>query len=233
MRKASQFLIRGLLVICFLAPAAGAAQKIHVIAFGKSISVPWLAEATDIQKGVQNVVTIKVRPLIVDGRIKEYVLGAPHEITDRVFTIRRAFRVNDALPDDSNPRWQWQRGGWILVDRVTGRISPINLPDFDPVYSVVSWYRDYVAYCGVGEDGKKIYAVVVQVGRRKPVLKKQLSDDGIAANAPPDSACGPPPWQRNPVRVSFDVAGSEKQTFAIRGQVVDVVNDAEEDDESK
>ena len=75
--------------------------------------------------------TIKIRALIVDGRVKEYVLGAPHEVTERLFVVRRAFRVNDSLPEDSAPRWQWQRGGWLLVDRVTGHISPINLPEFD------------------------------------------------------------------------------------------------------
>jgi hypothetical protein len=34
-----------------------------------------------------------------------------------------------------------------------------------------------------------------------------------------------------PVRVSFEPGGSAKQTFAIRGHVVDLVNDAEEDEE--
>ncbi len=67
--------------------------------------------------------TLKVRALVVDGRVKEYVMGAPHEVTDRLFVVRRVFRVNDSLPEDAAPRWQWQRGGWLLVDRLTGRIS--------------------------------------------------------------------------------------------------------------
>ena len=46
------------------------------------------------------------------------------------------------------------------VDRLTGRVSQLNLPEFDPFYSTASWYRDYIAYCGVSEDGKKLYAVV-------------------------------------------------------------------------
>ena len=90
------------------------------------------------------------------------------------------------------PRWQWQRGGWLLVDRLTGRISPINLPEFDAFYSAASWYRDYVAYCGVSDDGKKTYAMVAQLSRRKPVLKKELSSDGVAEDAAPDSACPAP-----------------------------------------
>jgi len=141
--------------------------------------------------------------------------------------MRRAFRVNDSLPDDSIPRWQWQRGGWLLVDRVTGKISAISLPDFDPYYSAASWYRDYVAYCGVSEDGKKTYALVAQLSRRKPVLKK-INGEGIADDAGPDSACSAPLWQRGPTRVGFE-AGGTKQTFAIRGHIVDLVTDDEEE----
>ena len=190
------------------------------------MSVQWVSGAGADDKSV----TLKIRALVVDGRVKEYVLGAPHEVTDRLFVVRRVFRVNDSLPEDSNPRWQWQRGSWLLVDRTTGRIAPINLPDFDVLYSVASWYRDYVAYCGVADDGKKTYAVVAELGRRKPVLKKILGE-GITDNAAPDSACSVPEWRRGPVRVSFESATS-KQTFAIRGHVVDVVPDApdEEDD---
>jgi len=168
----------------------------------------------------------------VDGRVKEYVLGQPHEVTDRLFVVRRAFRVNDSLPEDSgSPRWQWQRGGWLLVDRTTGRVSALNLPEFDAYYSAASWYRDYVAYCGVSDDGKKLYAMVAQLNRRKPVLKKPLSDEGVADDAGSDSACQAPTWQRSPVRVSFQPPGGAKQTFAVRGHVVDVVNDAEEEEE--
>ena len=174
--------------------------------------------------------TIKVRALIVDGRVKEYALGNSHEVTERLFVVRRVFRVNDSLPEDSAARWEWQRGGWLLVDRVTGRISPISLPEFDALYSAASWYRDYVAYCGVADDGKKTYAMVAQLNRRKPVLKKALAE-GVAEDAAPDSACPAPVWQRGPVRVSFQPASGAKETFAIRGHIVDVVNDAEEEDE--
>jgi hypothetical protein len=50
--------------------------------------------------------------------------------------------VNDALPENAAPKWQWQRGVWLLVDRLTGRISAVNLPEFDAVYSASSWHRD-------------------------------------------------------------------------------------------
>jgi len=206
-----------------------AATKTHVISFGKWTSVRWIpGTAADNDAGLP----LKIRALIVDGRIKEYVIGAPHEVTDRLFVVRRAFRVNDSLSQDSGPQWQWQRGGWILVDRVTGRVSPISLPDFDGLYSSANWYRDYVAYCGVSDDGQKVYAMVAQLGRRKPVLKKPLGNAGLADDAAPDSACSMPVWQRNPARVSFEATGSAKETFSIRGHVVDVVNDAEEEEEA-
>ena len=174
-------------------------------------------------------ITIKVRPLVIDGRTREYTIGIPHDITERLFTVRRAFRVNDSLPDDSTAKWQWERGGWLLVDRLTGRISALNLPEFDTVHSDASWYRDYVAYCGIGDDGKKAYAVVAQLNRRKPVLKKVLAEQ-VAENASPDSVCTAPVWQRSPVRVTFEPTGGAKQTFAIRGHVVDIFYDNEEED---
>jgi hypothetical protein len=205
---------------------ANAAARVHVITFGNWITVPWFADSNNNDKPA----SIKIRPLVVDGHAKEYVLGSPHEVTDRLFVVRRAFRLNDSLPDDSAPHWQWQRGGWILVDRTTGRVSPVSLPEFDALYSTASWYRDYVAYCGVSDDGKKTYALVAQLSRRKPVLKKQLEGAGVSDQTRVDSACPAPLWQRGPVRVSFE-SGGGKQTFAIRGHVVDLVNDDEEDDE--
>jgi hypothetical protein len=208
--------------------AARAAGKVHVITFGKWTSAQWMPGT-----GVENEkpVAVKIRALLVDGAAKEFMVGSPHEVTDRLFVVRRVFRVNDSLPEDSGTHWQWQRGGWLLVDRVTGRISPVNLPEFDALYSAASWDRDYVAYCGVADDGKKTYAMVAQLSRRKPVLKKALSNAGVADEAAVDSACPAPAWQRGPMRVSFEPAGGARQTFAIRGHVVDLVNDVEEEEE--
>ena len=208
-----------------LAVPHDAAARDHVVAYGKWTVVQWVPGTGDENS---KPLPIKVRGLIVDGRVKEYVMGAPHEVTDRLFVVRRAFRVNDSLPGESTIRWQWQRGGWLLVDRVTGHISALSLPEFDAYYSAASWYRDEVAYCGVSDDGKKIYAVVSQIGRRKPVMRKVLSENGVPEEAMPDAACTGPTWQRGPTRVSFEVPGAARQTFAIRGRVVDAVNDDEE-----
>lgn len=210
---------------------AEAAPKIHIVAFGKWTSAEWYPDTgTKDDKPL----ILKIRPLIVDGRVREYTLSVPHEVTDRLFVVRRVFRVNDSLPDQTgNPRWRWQRGGWLLVDRMTGRISAVNLPEFDAFYSSTSWYRDYAAYCGVSDDGKKTYAIVAQLNRRKPVLKKPLSDEGVPDDAGPDSGCPAPVWQRGPVRVSFESAGSgAKQTFSLRGHIVDLINDSEDDEDA-
>jgi hypothetical protein len=175
---------------------------------------------------------VKVRPLLVDGRVKEYTLGLAHEVTERQFVVQRAFRLNDSLPEDSGvPRWQWQRGGWLLVDRWTGHISAINLAEFDGIYSAASWYRDYVAYCVVSDDGKKISAVVAQLSRRKPVLKKALAGS-IADDALPDSACPAPTWQRGPVRVQLRTCQRHEANVRHPRRAVDLVRGAEEDKEA-
>jgi hypothetical protein len=80
----------------------------------------------------------------VDTRLREFPVGLPHDVTGRLFVVRRVFRWNDNLPEQasSTPRWQPERGGWRLVDRVTGRDTQIILPEFDRFYSAASWYRD-------------------------------------------------------------------------------------------
>jgi hypothetical protein len=220
-------------IFCFQTLAV-ASSKPHTIIFGKWVAVQWSPEYGEGAE-TEKPLTLKVRPLLIDSRIKEFTLGATHEITDRLFVVRRAFRFNDSLPQESTspPHWQWQRGGWLLVDRLTGHISSLNLPEFDPFYSGASWYRDYAAYCGLSDDGKKLYAIVAQVSRRKPVLKKLLDGASYETNdAPADSACPVPAWQRNPSRVTFEPTGGPKQTFAIRGHTVDLVTEENEDEEA-
>ena len=43
---------------------------------------------------------LKIRPLVVDGAVKEWTTGESHDVTDRSFVVRRVLRLNDALPDD-------------------------------------------------------------------------------------------------------------------------------------
>ena len=229
------------LIFFLLAGSAFAASKPHVISFGKPISAKWFVGADENYP-----MEIKVRALYVDARLKEFTLGSPHDVTDHFFVVRRAFHVNDALPEEGTtmPRWKWQRGGWLLVDRVSGHISQLTLPEFDTYYSAPSWYRDYIAYCGISDDGKKVYVVVAQLGRKKPILKKSLGeanlrDADVPPNNPqssdkssedlPDSECPAPSWQRQPARVTFTSRG-QTFTYSVRGhdaEVLDVAGDEE------
>jgi hypothetical protein len=212
-------------LVLLASPASGAAKP-HVVSFGKWTTIKWCVGPDETK-----CLDLKMRALYVDGRARESTLNGAHEITERLFVVRRAFRVNDNLPTDAAapPRWEWQRGGWLLVDRMTGRISSIALPEFDPYYSVTSWYRDYAAYCGVSDDGKKLSAIVFQVGRRKPVLKKSLGETG--GDDSPDSECPAPVWERRPIRVTFEPDENQKTTYSVRGHAADLVSEDDADEE--
>lgn len=200
-----------------------AASKPHVITFGKTFNVKLFLGPTEAKSQ-----DIKIRALTVDGKIKDFTTGEPHEITDTLFAIQRAYRVNDSLPQDekSLPKWKWQRGGWITVDRTTGRVTQLKLPEFDPYYSSATWYRDYAAYCGVSDSGEKLFAIVAQIGNRKPVVKSSL---GAASGGElPDSDCAPPQWQRQPSRVTFFPKNSKQVTFEVYGRAADVATEPEE-----
>ena len=102
------------------------------------------------------------------------------------------------------------------MSRVTGHISSFSLPDFDSFYSVASWYRDYVAYCGLSRDADKLYAVVVQLGQKRPLIRKDLG--AARGEELPDSECAPPKWERAPVRVTFEPVGKAPVSFEVRGR---------------
>ena len=140
---------------------------------------------------------LKIRPLLVDGAVKEWTTGDAHDVTDRSFVVRRVLRLNDSLPGDKAGHWVWQRGPWLLVDRVTGHSSPLKLPHYDPAVSQVSWFRDYGAYCGVTASGKSLYAVVAQLAARKPVLAKKLDAYDPDPKSHPDPVCRQPTGREN------------------------------------
>lgn len=203
-----------------------AAAKSKILSFGKWMPVKLFLGPTEDKTAPMN-----VRVLMWDGKIKEFTTGEPHDVTDRLLVVRRAYRLNDNLPAENKkqPRWVWQLGGWLLVDRSNGRVSNVVLPEFDPFYSEASWYRDYVAYCGISENSEKVYAVVAQVGRKKPILRKEL---GRASNGEtPDSECGAPQWERNPARVTFLPKNAAKITYSVQGHAADLVPDELEEQE--
>jgi hypothetical protein len=216
--------VGSLLSLILLAGTGLAAGKPHVVGLGKWSTVKILAD-----EGENAATEMKIRPLIIDGRTKEWTTGPAHEVTDRLFVVQRTYRLNDLLPQEAGPgRWRWERGGWLVVDRVSGRVQTIALPAFDAYYSQVSWFRDYAAYCGISDDASKRFTVVAQLGRRKPLLKKSVGEkSGVPANA----SCPAPSWSRAPARVTFDAPGEAKFTFTVRSQAVDMVVD--EDDEGE
>ena len=122
--------VHALVVLVLLNIAAVAVSKPHVISFGKPQPAKLLVGASE-----SKTLDITVAPLFVDTKLKEYTTGKQHDVTDRQFVVRRAFRINDALPDEAHkaPKWLWQLGGWMLVDRSSGRITPTQVARFRPV----------------------------------------------------------------------------------------------------
>ncbi len=191
-----------------------AAPKPHVVSFGRWTSVSIHAEDSE-----NEATAIRIRPLYVDGRTKEFTVGIAHDVTERLFVVQRIYRMNDSLPQQSGPtQWQWQRGGWLLADRISGKVQQLALAEFDPDSSAANWFRDYAAYCGISDDGQKRSAVIMQIGRRKPLLKKSIGD--VTDSQP---ACAPPIWYRDPVRVTFTPTLDQKLTFTVKSRAVDAI----------
>lgn len=193
----------------FLAAFLGtgvAAPRQHTVILGRWRTVPIAADR------------VRIRPLVIDERLREYTAGSPHQVTDRIFVIRRAHRLNDSLPEEEAGRrlhWVWRLDGWLSVDRQTGHVAQLSLPAFDPETSQANWYQDYVAYCGSSDDGRKMYMVVFQLGKRKPLLKKEFAGP----------SCSAPRWERGPGRVTFNIPG-EKSSFLVRARTADLQDES-------
>ncbi len=201
-----------------------AASKPHVVGLGAVKRVPYSVQG-DPAGAAADEKELRVRPLIVDGKLKEWTTCESHDVTDRTFAVRRALRLNDALPTEKTEHWVWQRGPWLLVDRVSGHITAVKLPEYDPAVSRVVWFRDYAAYCGLTASGKQLYAVVAQVAARKPVLAKKLGAWDLADH--PDPACAPAAWQRDPLRITFQPTGGAQVSFDLVGASAVLVEDGE------
>ncbi len=199
---------------------SAAPRKTHTVVLGASRKVPY-TKAGDPAGAAPGEDSLKIRALLVDGVVKEWTTGDPHDVTDRSFAVRRVLKINDSLPADASEKnsarvansWVWQRGPWLLVDRVTGHLVALKLPDYDPAVSQVSWFRDYAAYCGVTVSGKSLYAVVAQVAARKAVLARKLA--AFDPENHPDPICAPAEWQREPLRVTFHPAAKDAASFDI------------------
>jgi hypothetical protein len=228
MKRSSAFLFVFALIILCSSSTAAAAGKPHVISFGKVMNVKLFLGPTE-----DKTAPLAVRPLYVDGKLKEFTTGEVHDVTDRLFVVRRAFRVNNNLPDEDGsrklPNWMWQKGGWLLVDRTTARISQIALPVFDPFYSHASWFRDYVAYCGLSDDQAHLFAVVAQLGSKKPLLKKEIGQP--SGEDDPEADCTAPTWEKKPTKVTFHPKKGEATSFTVFGRAADMAPGSTEEDQ--
>ena len=206
-------LLREICCAAVFIPAAHAAPRPHVVVLGKPSAIT-IHSADENGSGS----TVKVRTIYVDGRTKEFTTGPAHDVTERTFVVQRIYKMNDSLPQDTGPtRWQWQKGGWLLVNRVSGKIQQIALADFKPDSSAVSWFRDYAAYCGISDDAQNVFAIIMQLGQRRPLLKKAVSETGDSPQA-----CAQPLWERAPTRATFEI-NNQKMTFAVKYRAAEVM----------
>jgi hypothetical protein len=206
-------------------------RKVHVVGLGAVKRVPY-SRTGDPAGASAGEESLKIRPLVVDGAVKEWTSGESHDVTDRTFVVRRAIRLNDVLPGEKSNagnHWVWQRGPWLLVDRVSGHVSALKLPDYDPGVSQVSWFRDYAAYCGLTSSGKSLYAVVAQLAVHKPVLAKKLTAFQVERTEP---VCAPVQWQREPFRVTFNASGMDAVSFEIVPGSAVLIEDSDDAPES-
>ena len=204
-----------LLVLAFALPAAARPPKVHSVTLGPSRKVPYTPPEATPNTTSEDATTLRIRPLVVDGTQKEWTLGEVHDVTDRTFVVRRALRINDSLPSES-PRWTWQPGSWLMVDRSTGHITALHLPSYDPQVSDLVWFRDYAAYCGISTTAKpSIVAVIAELGARKPIVQKVLAP--WPNSSAPHPVCARPQWQRTPMRATLQLTGGQPLTFDIVG----------------
>lgn len=222
-----RFLFSALTLLLTCAPAFATGPKTHTVGLGSGKRVPY-SIVGDPAGAHADEKELRIRPLIVDGKVKEWTTGDAHDVTDRSFAVRRAIRLNDALPTEHAEHWVWQRGPWLLVDRTTGKITALHLADYDPAVSEVIWFRDYAAYCGLTSSGKQLYAVVSQVAARKPVLAKKLGTWDIEDH--PTPACSPATWQREPLRIGFQPTGGQAVSFDLVGSSAVLVEEGDASD---
>jgi hypothetical protein len=203
-----------------IAPAASALTttkppkppKVHTAVLGAKLRVTWIAspEAAASSPSTQKQhLALTIRPLLIDGRRKQWTTGPVHDITDHTFAVLEALHINDALPTDRAPHFIWQTGAWLLVDRSTGHVTPLHLAAYDPALTGISWYRDLAAYCSISPSGKILSGTVFQIGSRKAAARKRIAAwplppapgstlDLNSSNAPAPAASPQPASQSAP-----------------------------------
>ena len=122
------------LLLFTASPKTGAApRKPHVVTLGAARKVPY-SRAGDPAGAVAGEQSLKIRTLLLDGVQKEWTTGDAHDVTDRGFVVRRAIRLNDALPDDAKRKRAGSgsaaHGSSSIVSPATSRRSsfPTTIP---------------------------------------------------------------------------------------------------------
>ena len=213
------------------------APKVHTVTLGPVHKVPYTPAFSTPDSKDDDSTTLKIRPLFVDSKQKEWTVGELHNISDRSFAIRRALHINDALPNDAGERWVWQPASWIVVDRTTGHITALHLPDFDAAVSDAVWFRDYAAYCGTSAPAARsakaegvgtLVAIVAQAGTRKAVAQRAIGRWPQPEHAGP--VCTPAKWQRLPMRATIQPTSGDPVTFDVVG-ATSLIEEGDNDEE--
>jgi hypothetical protein len=206
-----------LLILAYAIPAAAKPPKVHSVTLGPTRKVPYTPPEANPDNKSEEATSLRIRALAVDGIQKEWTVGEVHDVTDRTFVIRRALHINDSLPAES-VRWAWQPGPWLMVDRITGHITAVHLPDYDADISDAVWFRNYAAYCGISTTAKGgLVAVIAELGARKAVVQKTIAPWPLAT--PPWPVCARAIWQRTPMRATLQLTNGQPITYDVVGTV--------------
>lgn len=225
-----RFVLLSLLLLpCASLPAASK-PKVHTVGLGAAKRVPYTPAFATADSKDEDSTTLKVRPLIVDDKLKEWTVGEVHTISDRTFAVRRVLHINDALPNDPGERWIWQPASWILVDRSNGHITALHLPDFDSAISDAVWFRDYAAYCGLSttSKGSSLVAVIAEVSGRRAVAQRPIGKWPQPDH--PGQPCQAARWQRLPMRATLQAVGADPVTFDVLGST-SLIEEGDNDDD--
>ena len=108
-----------LLALVPLVTEAANGPKVHVISYGKSLTVKLLGRGRK-----QNSADESARAICRCQTEGIRDRDSPRD-NGSLFVVRRAYRLNNSLPTDESkaPNWVWERGGWLMVDRLTGRFN--------------------------------------------------------------------------------------------------------------
>jgi hypothetical protein len=190
-------------------------RVVHTLYLGPWHTVPY---SPDPDAATPTHSHLRVRALVVNGRIADWTAGPVHLVTETTYTIRQALRIDNSLPGARHQHWIWQLGVWLYVNRTKRHVSVLHLPGFDPRVSQVVWFRDLAAYCGIrGGEKPQLTALLARISVRKALLAAKITPWNPAQHRAllTTPACAPPTWQLNPLRVSFQPSTGQPITYRL------------------